>query len=286
MTHWSSETMSGILTIAHLTFHEARRRKILLAASLLGLAFLALYGTGFWFMYQNVSAQPRMSETQRSIVLNFVVMAGLYAVNFLTIMAAILLPVDTMAGEIDSGVMQSLATKPLRRSEILLGKWLGFLAVMGLYLVAMTGGVLAIARVISGFTPPGIHIGVPLILLEGTLLMTVSIAGGTRLSTLANGVLCFGLYGLGFIGGWLEQIGTRFGSQTTRNTGIISSLIVPTESLWQLAAYNMQGSLMRQLSLTPFSPASVPSSAMVVWAAGYILATLGIALFLLKTRDL
>lgn len=279
--------MSGLLTIAHMTFHEARRRKILAAALLLGLAFLAVYGTGYWFVDSDLRSSTEMTtDQQRQIALNFVVMAGLYAVNFLTVMAAVLLPVDTLSGEIESGVMQSIATKPLRRAEILLGKWLGFAAVLGLYLALMAGGVLAIARLISGFTPPGVAKGLPLLALEGLLLMTISIAGGTRLGTLANGVLGFGMYGLAFIGGWMEQVGTFLASATTRNVGIVASLIVPSEALWQLAAYHMQPPLMRDVNLTPFSPASVPSAAMVVWAAAYIVVVLALALWSLQRRDL
>ena len=122
--------------------------------------------------------------------------------------------------------------------------------------------------------------------LEGTLLLTLSIAGGTRLSTIANGVTVFGLYGLAFIGGWMEQIGTLVGNSTTRYLGIVASLLVPSESLWQLAAYHMQPPLMRDLHLTPFSPASVPSGNMVIWAAGYTITALGMALWQFRTRNL
>jgi hypothetical protein len=98
--------------------------------------------------------------------------------------------------------------------------------------------------------------------------------------------MVFGLYGLAFIGGWMEQIGTLFGSATTRYVGISASLLMPSESLWQLAAYHMQPALMREVNLTPFSPASVPSNAMVVWAIGYILGTLLTALWLFRKQDL
>ncbi len=276
----------GFATIARLTFHEARRRKILTAAVVLGLAFLTLYATGFWFADKNLRESPRTTDVQRRVALMFLVMAGLYAVNFLTVMAAILLPVDTLSGEIESGVLQTLATKPVRRAEILLGKWFGFLLVLAIYLAMMAGGVLTIARVIGGVTPPNVVIGVPLLFLEGTLLMSLSIAGGTRLGTLANGVMGFGLFGLAFIGGWMEQIGTRLGSGTTRNVGIVASLLVPSESLWQLAAYDMQPPIMRDTPVTPFSPASVASPAMVVWAAAYTVAALAFALWSLRRRDL
>jgi len=48
--------------------------------------------------------------------------------------------------------MQTLASKPIRRAEIVLGKWLGHLLVMSAYLALLAGGVLAIARLLGQFT--------------------------------------------------------------------------------------------------------------------------------------
>jgi len=194
-------------------------------------------------------------------MLNFLTLAGLYAVNFLLVMTAVLLPVDTLSGEIASGVIQTVAAKPIRRSDIVLGKWLGHWLVMAGYLALLAGGVLAIARVFGHFTPPHVARGLPLMLLEGTVLLTLSVAGGTRLSTVTNGILAFGLYGLAFIGSWVEQIGT-------------------------LAAFNMQPPIMRELAATPFSPASVPSAAMVVWAAAYAAVALAIGVRAFTKRAL
>lgn len=280
--------MFGIFNIARLTIHEALRKRVLLAALILGLAFLLLFGVGFYFMNREVINTPRGPETlaQRGAIYIFLTMAGLYAVNFLMVMMAALLPVDTLSGEIRSGAIQSLVTKPLRRAEILLGKWLGFWVILAGYLLLMGGGVLAIARLVSNTTPPNIPLGLALMMVEATLLLTLSIAGGTRLSTLANGVMVFGLFGLAFIGGWIEQIGALFSNETARTIGIIASLIVPSESLWQLAAYNMQPALMRDMALTPFTPASVPSNAMVVWALGYTALALAWGVWSFRTRDL
>lgn len=280
--------MKGILSISQLTIHEALRKRVLLAALLLGLAFLVVFGIGFYFMNREVITGARGPETrvERTLIYIFLTMAGLYAVNFLMVMMAALLPIDTVSGEIRSGAIQSLVTKPLHRSEVLLGKWLGFWVILAAYLVLMAGGVLVIASWIGNTSPPNVWFGLSLMLLEATLLLTLSIAGGTRLSTLANGVMVFGLFGLAFIGGWIEQIGTLFQNETARLVGIITSLLVPTEALWQLAAYNMQPALMRDMTLTPFSPASVPSNMMIVWAGGYILLILFVGLWSFRTRDL
>src|SRR5262249_54112136 len=163
---------------------------------------------------------------------------------------------------------------------------LGCWALFALYGLLLCGGVLLVARLVAGYTPPHALLGVSLLLLEGTILLTLALAGGTRLSTLANGVTVFGLYGLAFIGGWMEQIGTLASNPTARSLGISASLLVPSESLWQLAAYHMQPPLVRDISVGPFAVASVPSSAMVVWAVAYWLVTLAIALRLFQRRDL
>jgi ABC-type transport system involved in multi-copper enzyme maturation permease subunit len=279
--------MSGIFSIARLTIHEALLKRVLLAALLLGLAFLAIFALGFYFIHREVALAPvGPTLSQQGIVLSFVIMAALYAVNFLIVMMAVLIPIDTLSGEIRSGAIQTLVTKPIRRAEIVLGKWLGFWIILAFYFVLMVGGVLLIAGLIGQTTPPNIFVGMPLIMLEGTLLLSLSIAGGARLSTLANGVMVFGLYGLAFIGGWMEQVGTLFNNNTARDVGIIASLLVPSESLWQLAAYHMSPPLMRDVGISPLTPASVPSNAMVVWAVGYTVAVLGFALWQFGKRDL
>jgi Cu-processing system permease protein len=279
--------VKGIFTIARLTLHEVRGRKVALAALILGIAFLAIYAAGFYFIFQDFKDSSRgFQRAQANVGFGFIVMAGLYAVNFLMVMMAVLLPVDTISGDIRSGTIQTLVTKPLRREEIVLGKWLAYWLILAIYLGAMAGGVLLIVWLIAGYRLADVGSGLLLMLLEGTLLMTLSILGGTRLSTLANGVMVFGLYGLAFIGGWMEQIGTFLGNLTAQNVGILSSLLVPTESLWQLAAWHMQPPLLRDVGFTPFSVASVPSTGMVVWAAAYTALALLMALRLFRTRDL
>ena len=277
----------GWLAIARLTLHEAARRRILVAALIAGAAFLVLYGVGLHFILrEDGSSRSSMTLIERRVFLNIMTLAGLYAANLLTIMTAVLLPVDTLSGEIGSGVIQTLAVRPIRRREIVVGKWLGHWIVMAGYLCLLAGGVLGIMAALAHFTPPGVLQGMPLVLLEATVLLTVSIAGGTKLSTVTNGMLAFGLFGLAFIGNWVEQIGTFAGNQTAQQVGTVASLIMPSESLWQLAASHMQPSILRELGASPFSPVSVPSAAMIYWALGYILVVLAIGVRWFNRRTL
>jgi ABC-2 type transport system permease protein len=276
--------MRAVLTVAHLTFTDARRKRLLAAALVLGGAFVGVFAIGLYFIARD--ARARMAPTQQGFTLAFAVMAALYAANFLIVMTSVLVAVDTLAGEIGSGVAEALCTKPIPRAAVVLGKWLGCWTLLVLYALVLCGGVLLVARLVGRYSPPHAVLGLALLLLEGTILLTLALAGGTRLSTVANGVSVFGLFGLAFIGGWLEQIGTLMGNATARYLGISASLIVPSEALWQLAAHHMQPPIMRDINVTPFSPASVPSPAMVAWAVGYFLLVLAVAVRLFDSRDL
>ena len=107
--------MRDVLTITHLTLHEAMRRRILIAALICGAAFLTLYAVGLGFVVREELGKESMTLIERRVILNIFTLAGLYAANMLIIMTAVLLPVDTLSGEIGSGVIQTLAAKPIRR---------------------------------------------------------------------------------------------------------------------------------------------------------------------------
>ena len=275
-----------ILVIARLTFREVSRRWVLWVAGILGLIFLVVYGIGFHAIHREILTEPPGQLVVKEIY-GFMLMAGLYVVNFLTAIMTVLTSVDTLSGEIASGTVHTLVSKPLRRWEIVLGKWLGFATMMAVYLLLMGGGVIGIVYAISGYMPPHALSGISLMILGMLLLLSISFLGGATLSTLANGVMVFGLYGIAFIGGWIEQFGAFLNNQSAVNVGIISSLIIPSEAVWKRAAYEMQSSLVRTFGgLSPFSSPSAPSQAMILYAVFYAAVMLWIAMRRFGKRDL
>ena len=275
-----------VFTIARLTFLEARQRRLLWIVSLLGLALLLLYAVGFFFMYRDFSVSGIMTENAFFQGSNTLAIMGFYAVNFLSIMMTVVVSVDTLAGEVASGTIHTIVTKPLRRWEVVLGKWLGFAAMLSVFVGAMSGGVIAITWLITRTTIPNAIHGILLMILGVLVILTLSILGSTRLSTLANGVCVLMVYGLAFIAGWIEQFGAFAHNATAVNLGIVVSLLVPAESMWKRAAYLMQPPALRELGLSPFGTASSPSSAMVIYAGVYTLIALFVAMRSFHTRDL
>lgn len=277
--------------IASLTFREAARRRILLAALLLGVVFLVVYALGFHYFSNNFEDSTEgMGLLQLNEMRNFMLMAGMYVVNFLTVMMTVLTSVDTLSGEIASGTIHTLVSKPIRRWEILCGKWLGFSGMLSLYLLMMGGGVMGIVFLRSGYSAPNPWNALALMWLNAMVLLSISLLGGTRLSTLANGVLVFGLYGVAFIGGWIEQIGSLAGNtsagQATVDIGILTSLVMPSEALWKRAAHELQSPLVAALGFSPFSAGSYPSLAMIVYAILYLAAATALAIRFFSRRDL
>jgi ABC-type Na+ efflux pump permease subunit len=213
-------------------------------------------------------------------------MMGLYAIDLLVVVMTVLTSVDTLSGEIDSGTIQALATKPVRRWELLTGKWLGFSAMLTLYIAMMVLGINGLTHLMTGITARHLPQGLGLIWLESMLLLSVTFFFGTSFSTLTNGVLALGLHGLAFLGGWIEQAGALTNTPKAVGVGVVASMVMPSESLWRRAAFEMQSPLATAVNMSPFSGASVPSPLMIGYAALYMALFLVLAVRRLGNRDL
>jgi len=279
----------GAWIMAGVTFREAARKKLLWMALLAGSAFLALFGTGLHFQLKDFASRTSPLIARQGV--DALLMVGLYAVDLMAVVMTVLTSVDTLSGEIDSGTIQAVATKAITRSQLLLGKWLGFIGMLTLYVALMVGGITTLTylmslRSLGGVAPHHLLRGMSLIWLECVLLLTVTFMFGTSLSTLTNGVLALGMHGLAFIGGWIEQAGALTHSPRAVNVGIAASVLMPSESLWRRAAFEMQSPLVGAMGFSPFSNASVPSVAMVAYAGVYVAVALGLALRRFGRRDL
>ena len=271
--------------IARITFREAARRKILWTALLAAAAFLALFGTGMHYQVKDLRFS-QIPPVIRYQILSSILQVGFYAIDMLAVLMTVLTSVDSISGEIASSTIHAVATKPIHRWQLLLGKWLGFAAMIAVYIALVFGGVVSIGYFIAGMRPHGAWQGASLIYLECLLVLTTTFLFGTLFSTLTNGDIVLGLHGIAFIGGWLEQIGTVTQSQRLITLGILSSVLMPSESIWRRASYAMQSSIARTLDFSPFATRSAPSATMMVYALAYMLVALSLALYRFQQRDL
>jgi len=77
--------------ITRLTFRQAARRKILLAAMALGALFLGVYGLGLHFIQRYIAGYTTDKRLiMRNEAYNFMALAALYVVKYLLTMMTVL----------------------------------------------------------------------------------------------------------------------------------------------------------------------------------------------------
>ena len=288
-----------VLEIARFTLLEAVSRRLVLAGVLISLAYVGLFALGFHFAYDKSIETTTSTESRLSLGVAFATLTlfGVYVVNYLASFLALFLSVAAISGEIDSGTLHAVLARPLRRSEFVVGRWLGYAVMLAVYIVAMTGLMLLIARLIAGYEVPDPVPALLLMLLEGVLLLTLSLFGSTLLPTLANGIVVFTLLGLAWLAGIIEFVGRLLASAPNAtasdamlNIGTAVSLVLPSDALWRGASYYLESpSLLVVVSAArgiPFFSTSPPATALVVWSVAYVAVVLGGAVLTFRRRDL
>ena len=276
--------MSGILTIAHLTLHEARRRRIVLAAAVCGIGFLAVFGTGMWHFINRGVRQSNRARSHRHDHHDHRALRRE-------------LPCHRSRGSAVRGHtlwrdqvwrhsdprLQANATCGCRPRQ-----WLGYWVCVS-YLMAMAVGVVLIVRVITGYMQPGLDHALPLMALEATVLLTITIAGGTLFSAVTNGIVAFPAFT-----GWrsraasLSRRARSWAISWRGDIGTAVSLIGPADTLWRMAAYYLVPAFITNLNEGPpmMWSVSAPTAAMVVWSVGFVLVVLAFALRTFNRRAL
>jgi ABC-type transport system involved in multi-copper enzyme maturation permease subunit len=276
--------INTIVTIARLTLRETQRRRVLWMGLIMGFGFLLVYGLGFHFVYAELEAAGDFDDLV--FLPMFLSLAGLYATNFLVIMVSLLISVGAISGEIESHTIDALITKPIRRAEVILGKWFGYAILIFFFILLLPGGVMLIVYLRSGFYLQNIIPALSLMFLEGMVSLAVALFGGTRLSTLANAAMAFMLYGVAFVGSWIEQIGALLRNETAVDIGIFTSLLNPADSLWRKATALLEPNVVLGDNFAgPFAATSQPSDAMILYAVLYAAVFLLLALYNFSRRD-
>lgn len=275
-----------MLTIARITLKEMVRRLILHVTLILTVLFLALYGTGVHFAFKNMSAA---GSPLRAMITPEFLSLGLFFGSFLISFLAIMSSVGAISSEIENGTILAIVPRPIRRSEILLGKFLGYAVVLMTFAVIYYCAVILILQYTTGLHVP-LKLGTILLYaVQPLVLLAVTTFGTTFLPTLANGIVVFMLYMLGVLGGMIEQIGFMLKNQTLIQMGIISSLIMPADSLYRKIVSSVLSAPGVNLSayfLGPFGSGSEPSFYMLIYTGLYIIAFLTLAARTFSNRDI
>jgi len=257
--------------IVRLTLREAANRKVLLVGAVISTAFLVLFWLGFAVGFNQAATDPEPDVTAMAGTVMTVL--GLYAVQFLAAFMAVLLASGAVAPEIDSGRLHAVLARPISRTSWLAQRAGTFAVLAALYIVVMSGAILAIAAGVGGYGAIAPARAVGLLALEVVVLVALGTALSVRLSSIAAGVVVIALYGAAWIAGIMEIVGTALGNATLERIGVAVSLVIPSDALWRGASYYLQSPAFVAATsgdmAIPFAGDAPPSVPLILWATAY-----------------
>jgi ABC-type transport system involved in multi-copper enzyme maturation permease subunit len=277
------------LPVTRLSLREAVSRRLVVIGAVLSIGYLALFTFGFNALYTRVAGEADRAAV--AMAAGIMTILGLYVVRFLAALLAIFLSSSAVASEIDSGVLHAVLARPLSRTSWLAQRWLAFVLLSVGYVLVMTAAIMTITGGVAGYAPLSIGRALTVLALELAVLLSLGLLTSTTWSAVTSGVVTFSLFGVAWLAGIIELIGTQLGNQAMRTAGIIVSLIMPSDALWRGASYYLQSPSLIALGSqgvagNPFAGSAPPTTSLIVWATGYAIVLLAVAAWRLRRRDL
>jgi len=278
-----------IWLLAITTFREAVRKRMVWAVLLLSALFLAFYGWGvvkFKETLANSTGRSGGLPISFAQEVDLLVALGMFIVFFLAAVMGIFASIGTIAGEIDAGTFQAVLPKPIRRWEVVLGKFLGYALMLAAYIALMTGAIAAIVYVITQRVPAQLAQAALVIAVSAWWLLALTVLGSTIFATMANGIIVYMIYGFGLAATSLESIGQLLRIPTLEQGGLIFSILIPSQRLYNYANYLIQPSTNIGFGGSGSIGGTPPSGFIVPFAASYLVLLLIGACLVFRRKDL
>ena len=287
--------MTPALVVARLTVQEASRRRLLLALVILTLLVVGFSAWGF----NKITTVTRSDGTvlpaqQVTLITSQLLIVVTFVYSGVLAWSAAVVAGPLISSEVESGLLLSMLARPMRRSEVVIGKWLGLAVLVAIY--AAGSAFLEIAAVdwATGYVPPHpidlvLYVGT-----EGLVLLSLGLLLSTRLSGITGGVIALVAWLMGWIAGVVGDIGVGLQNQAIENVGTISHLILPTDGLWRGAVYAMEpdavlatlraaGTIGRA---NPFSAVDPPPIEFLLWVVVWFAIMLALSVWSFRTREI
>jgi ABC-type transport system involved in multi-copper enzyme maturation permease subunit len=277
-------------TIGGYALREALRRKVLAVVVILTLGFLALYWLGVREAFEEVQEFGVPDLEEETLVGATLIGLAMFVTLFLGTVLAVFLTLSAVRGDAERGLLQPLVVRPVGRTTLLLARFLAASAVCVVYVELVLAASVLITGATGGWWPSdpvlvGLGMGAAVVIVVGIALL-----GSTILSTTANGIAVFMIFGAGLAAGLLGQIGEALGSDTLNDISSLASWALPFEALYQSALHtltaDLQGVTAVAVQLGPFGGAQEASALLWPFALVYLLAIGAVADLAFRRKDL
>ena len=274
-----------MLEICRLTIVESLRRRLTHALFLATLTLAFVTGWAFWEISRLSSLQ---GEARLQLVFLQLFFIGLFTV--MLALTAVFTAASAMAGDLESSVAAAILARPISRRQYLLGKWLGLAVIVGGFAV-LTGSGELLVGLLAGYSPPQPAAALALICGQALLMMTLSLALATRLSTITSAIIATLAFFLAWMLGSAGTLGLALQRPALTLTGEIAQLLLPTNGLWQSAEYFLEPRQLIQLAhsvgmFVPFVALAPNPPAFYGWATLWMAAVLALAVRSINRRPM
>jgi ABC-type transport system involved in multi-copper enzyme maturation permease subunit len=249
------------MTLALNTVREAVRNRILYT-----LVFFAilLIGTGVLL--------STLSYVERERILEDV---GLAAIRLFGAAIAIFVGIGLIHNEVDRRTIYTILSKPLSRTEFLLGKYFGLLATLWLQLIIMSGAF-AVCSLLTNAPLTSAHAAAfVLIGMELALLVSLATLFSAFTTPMLASLFTVGLYLIGHLTRNLQDLGQRSEVAAVRELTIILHRVLP-----DLESFNLTTHAVHSLAVAA-SDVWFP----LIYGVGYCVLVLCLASVIVERRD-
>ena len=287
--------MTPALVVARLTVQEASRRRLLLALVILTLLVVGFSAWGFYKITTVTRSDGSVLPAQQvTLITSQLLIVVTFVYSGVLALSAAVVAGPLISSEVESGLLLSMLARPMRRSEVVIGKWLGLAVLVAIY--AAGSALLEIAAVdwATGYVPPHpidliLYVGA-----EGLALLSLGLLLSTRLSGITGGVIALVAWLMAWIAGVVGDIGVGLQNQAIENIGTITHLILPTDGLWRGAVYAMEpdavlvtlraaGTIGRA---NPFAAVDPPPAVFLALVVVWFAIMLALSIWSFRTREI
>lgn len=254
-------SLGRILAIASNTAREAIRNRVLY--TLLFFA-LALIGTGVLL--------ASLSYVERDRILQDV---GFASMRVFAAAIAIFVGIHLVHREVDRRTIFTILSKPIARSEFLVGKFLGLVATLWLLIAVMAAGFAGLSMLAGAPLTPVHGAAFALIGVEAALLVAVALLFSAFTTPMLASLFSAGIWLIGHLSRDLRALGAQTESEAVRHVTELVYRILPDLSAFDLTAHAARGLVIAA------SDVLLP----LAYAAGYATFVLVAATWIFERRD-
>ena len=287
--------MPPLLVIARLTIQEASRRRLLLALLILTLVVVGFSAWGF----NKITTLSRSNGTplppdQVALLTSQLLIVVTFMYSGVLALSAAVVAGPLISSEVESGLLLSMLARPVRRSEIVIGKWVGLAVLVTIYAAFAGTTELAAVDWATGYLPPHPVELLAFVAAEGLVLLSLGLLLSTRLSGITAGVIALVAWLMAWIAGVVGDIGTGLQNQALENVGVGSHLLLPSDGLWRGAIYAMEPDTLiaamkafgTAARANPFAASDPPPFEFLAWVVVWFGIVLALSIASFRTREI